>query len=281
MKKDGYRVRHVANAGLLFEAEGLLLGIDVFSRDDTGLYPDTPPAIRRELLEEIGECRLHTLIFTHGHGDHFCREDVLEAWGRNPGLRVVSTEAVAEELCRAGMPRECLQAVPGGIQGLSVPDGQKEGERGLPDPWGNPASALWMNFGVFRVGIFNSLHEGAQYAQVQNLTLLLEAGDQRWVVSGDAAASRELFSRVAAWAREIDWFFLPFPYVGLPSNRRMLEKELKIRHIFALHQPRPEADTQGWWEHAKAVCRQAKDELPMPLFPERPGQWYTLAGFED
>ncbi len=46
------RMRYVSNAGLVLEAEGESIGIDLFSRDSSGLYPDTPPEIRQELLEE-------------------------------------------------------------------------------------------------------------------------------------------------------------------------------------------------------------------------------------
>ncbi len=253
MKDVLCKVRYVSNAGILFDAEGQTLAIDVFSRDGTGLYPDTPPGVRKELLEEIGAGRLNMLLFTHEHGDHFFKEDVLEAWRRNPGLRVFSTEAVVEELSRLGIPGECLGAVSGGV----------------------------LDVGAFRVGVLDTLHEGAMYAHVRNLTYLIEAGKQRFVVSGDAAPCRELFAGIAAWSREIDWFFLPFPYVGLPSVRRMLEKELEIRHIFVLHQPRPEADAQNWAAHAKEVCGRAKDKLPRPLFPEGLGGWYPLISSGD
>ena len=270
-----HKARYVSNAGLLFETEGQMLGIDVFSQDGTGLYPDTPPGIREELLEEIQAGRLNTLLFTHGHGDHFHREDVLAAWRRDPGLRVISTEAVVEELSRAGMPGERLQAVKA-VPGMSALHGHTERGNALTGLAGEPVPVFWMSLGVFRVGFLNTLHEGAQYAHVQNLTLLIEAAGQRLVVSGDAAPSRKLFAEIAAWSRKIDWFFLPFPYVGLPSTRRMLEEELKIRHIFVLHQPRPEADTQNWAAHAKEICGRAKDKLPMPLFPQGLGEWYPL-----
>lgn len=243
-------VRYVSNAGLLFRVQDQLLGIDLFCRDSAGLYPDTTPKLRQELFKEIADGRLDTLIFTHGHEDHFCLEDVLEAGRQNSRLRIISTGQVIEELCKAGMPGENLIAV--------------------------SQSAFWLESGAFRIGAFYSVHEGAQYAQVQNLTLLMEASKQRWVVAGDAAPSGELFAKIGAWSKTIDCFFLPFPYVGLPSTRRMLGKELEIRRIFVLHQPRREADTQDWTGHARAVCRQAKDGLPMPLFPEGLGEWYSL-----
>ena len=50
MKDVLCKVRYVSNAGILFDAEGQTLAIDVFSRDGTGLYPDTPPGVRMDLM---------------------------------------------------------------------------------------------------------------------------------------------------------------------------------------------------------------------------------------
>lgn len=255
------RMRYVSNAGLVLEADGEAIGIDVFSRDPSGLYPDTPPGIREELLEEIERGRLGTLIFTHGHGDHFCGEDVWEAGRRNPKLSVISTEPVIRALGSAGSSagteeNKCCSL-------FSVPSQ----DTGAP---------FWIQTGPFRIGFLYTLHEGAQYAKVPNLTLLIEAAGQHWVVPGDAAAGRELFARIRQWSPVVDWFFLPFPYVGLLSSRRLLAESLEIRHAFVLHQPRPEADAQNWVGQAKRICRQAQDGLPDPVFPEELGSWYEL-----
>lgn len=274
MRSDTGCMRYVSNAGMVLLAGGQAVGIDVFSRDPAGLYPDTPPGIRRELLEEIERGNLKTLIFTHGHGDHFCREDVEEALGRNPDLQVISTDPVIEELTEIGAGKLLSgmgESLWEGTQLLSerrrLRAVTREETRSGP---------FWMKLGSFRVGFLHTIHEGVPYAQVPNLTLLIEAAGQRWVVPGDAAPGKELFTQIAGWSSRIDWFFLPFPYVGLGSVRRLLEDLLDIRQIFVLHQPRREADEQNWREQARRICRQARDGLPMPVFPEEPGGWYRL-----
>ena len=249
MQAESCAVRYVSNAGLILVRKGTSIGIDCFSKDQTELYPDTPLKVREELLKEIEEGNLDTLIFTHEHGDHFCHEDVKAAYERNNKLQIYSGRQVVEILCKNGIPRNNLVE----IQAFE-----------------------WREFGSFRVGFLDSLHEGQQYVNVRNLTLLIEAGERRIVVSGDAAPCIELFERIGEWSRRIDCFFAPFPYVGLHSTRKMLAETLDIQKIFVLHQPRKEADIQNWIENTKKLCQQAKDELPVPIFPAKLGDWYKI-----
>ena len=89
---------HTGNAGVVIQVLNIeekgcaAIGFDVFARQPGGLYPDTPEAIRQELLRDIREKKLGTLVFTHEHADHFCPEDVAEALKMNPDLRIISTE---------------------------------------------------------------------------------------------------------------------------------------------------------------------------------------------
>lgn len=280
------RMRYVSNAGLVLETEAEAIGIDLFSRDPAGLYPDTPPGLCEELLEEIGRGKIRALIFTHEHGDHFCREKVWEALGRRPGLPVLSTKPVIQTLEYNGRERQNWSILAGsegrqadgkpGENNIYLENGEKECRGLYPVPAAENGEPWWVQLGPFRIGFLYTAHEGAQYAEVANLTLLLEAAGRHFVVPGDAAASQELFARIRAWSPTIDWFFLPFPYVGLRSSRRMLAEALEIRRAFVLHQPRPEADTQNWVKQAKMVCSRSQDGLPKPVFPEKLGEWYEL-----
>lgn len=242
-------MRYVSNAGIVLASEGICIGIDCFSRDTEKLYPDTPPKIREELLREAEAGNLDILIFTHEHGDHFCAEDVKEAWKRNPNIEIYAGDKVTEILCQAGIPQKNLVKIQAPVRKA---------------------------FGNFQIDFLDSLHEGEQYADVPNLTLLMKIGEKHLVITGDAVPCEELFQKIGAWSEELDWLFAPFPYVGLRSNRRMLEKHLDIANIFVLHQPRKEADVLNWVDSAKKVCEHAKDSLPKPVFPEEPGGWYVL-----
>ena len=124
--------------------------------------------------------------------------------------------------------------------------------------------------------LFNSPHMGEQFADVQNLVCLLEAGGKRILLPGDARPDAELFERTASWSPVIDWLIGPFPLLGLPSTRKRIAAALTVRHALAVHLPRPERDIHGWRASAAKVCERASDGLPMPLFGDVPGQTYLL-----
>ena len=252
------QITHTASSGVLINIEETYLGVDLFSRDPDELYPDTPAKLKKELLQMIEQGKMQTLLFTHGHGDHFCLEDVMEALGRDPGLTIISTEEVIQRIRKqaevAGYAAGCnLVAI--------APTEQENRKVVLPG---------------IAMELFNSKHMGEQYIDVQNLAALLEVGGRKLFIPGDAWPTKELFERAARWSEELDLMVAPFPLIGLPTTRRLIDKSLKVKQILAVHLPRPQKDAQGWAASAKAVCARAKDGLPMPEFGEVLGKTYEI-----
>jgi L-ascorbate metabolism protein UlaG (beta-lactamase superfamily) len=195
------------------------------------------------------ELKLDILIFTHEHEDHFCAEYVKEAWERNPQLITYSTERTIQTLRDIDISEDNL---------YQVADGEEIEIDGL------------------HITFMQSIHEGDQYADIKNLTLLIGIEDKHLVITGDAMPCQELFEKIAAWSTNVDWLFTPFPYVGLRSTRKLMKEHLDIQNIFVLHQPRKEADVQNWVASTKRLCEVAKDELPQPVFPDELGRWYSI-----
>lgn len=245
---------HTASAGIVIyieEKDGV--GFDVFARDPGKLYPDTPEPVRQQLLSQIETGRIGTLVFTHEHGDHFHLEDVLETLRRNPGLRIISTEKVIRQI-RAREPEAGR---------LTAVAASEEKYR-------------MINLPQMQLTLFNSVHMGEQYADVQNLVCLLEVDGKRILIPGDARPERQLYGRAAAWSKEIDWLIGPFPLLGLPSSRRQICACLKLDHVLAVHLPRPEKDREGWRNNAGQLCETAADGLPVPVFGDELGKRYEL-----
>ncbi len=268
--------RHTGNAGLLIhliniertaggkaenttenetgiETAESSIGVDVFCRHRKGLYMDTPETEQDFLLSQIEKGRLRTLVFTHEHDDHFCLEEVLEALRRNPELRIISTRRVIREIR--------VHSTDGILTEIS-PE-----EKGMLETEPEPG---------IRLTLFNSPHMGEQFGDVQNLVCLLEAGGRKLMIPGDARPDPELFLRAASWSPVIDWLIGPFPLLGLPSSRKKIAAALTVRHVLAVHLPRPEKDVHGWRASAVKVCERAGDGLPMPLFGDVIGETYSL-----
>ena len=244
----GMKMRYVSNAGIIFEKNGIHIGIDCFCKDEYGIYPDLEEGLKEELLNGIEDGILSVLIFTHEHSDHFCAEDVKAACDRNSELQIWSGKSVLQSLKEVGVPSEQLQEV---YPSQTYEIGQ-----------------------TMEIQFLQTLHDGDQYAHIQNLTVLINIGKKSIAVTGDAMPRKELFQEIARWNKKVDWLVAPFPYVGLRTARRAINDSLEIRDIFVLHQPKE--DTQKWVENAKNMCEQAQDKLPYPIFPNGTGEWYEI-----
>ena len=250
---------HTGNAGIVIQVHNIeekssgAIGFDVFAKQPGGIYPDTPEAIRQELLRDIREKNLETLVFTHEHADHFCPEDVAEALKMNPDLRIISTEETIRRI-------RALEPEAGRLTAVAASE-QKYRVVTLPG---------------MRLTLFNSIHMGDQFANIQNLVCLLEAGGKRLMLPGDARPEKLLYERAAAWSKKMDWLIGPFPLMGLPSSRRLIARYLELEHVLAIHLPRPDKDTEGWRKNAQHICETAGDGLPVPVFGDEPGKHYEL-----
>ena len=247
------KMRYVSNAGIVFETNEISIGIDCFCKDETGMYKDLEFHVKEDLFSEIEKGKLRVLIFTHEHSDHFYMEDVREACRKNKELKVWAGENVVRILEQAGVCAQQLVRVHPSCE--YIPDNEE---------------------GNVRIQFLNTLHDGEQYADVQNLTLLINIGRKSMVITGDAMPREGLFEEIGRWEKEIDWLIAPFPYVGLRTARKAISENLDVKQIFVLHQPKEEADVQNWVANTKKVCEQARDKLPYPVFPNTIGEWYEI-----
>lgn len=243
------RIKYVGNAGVILETEETCIGVDCFSKDELGIYPDLLPKERELLLQMVEDGTLNTLIFTHEHSDHFFSKDVKEACERNANLKVVTGQACINLLYKERIREEQLVEL---------------------------APPCEVSFGDCEVIFFRTVHDGEQYAHVENLTLLIKIGRKTVVITGDANPSEELFEKIGEWSKSIDLLIAPFPYVGLRSARRAMAKHLDVKAITATHEPQPEKDVFGWMASAEKVCKQATDGLPVPVFSKKQKEWHCL-----
>lgn len=243
------RIKYVGNAGVIIETEETCIGIDCFSQDDQGIYQDPSPEERDFLFQLIEKGRLNTLIFTHEHSDHFVAKDVKAACERNANVKVLMGKAGIDLLYKENIPHEQLVEI---------------------------TSLQEIMIGDCKVTFLRSQHDGDQFVHVEHVTLLIYIEGKTVVITGDALPSEKLFREIGEWSRDIDLLIAPFPYVGLHSARRAIAKNLDVKAIVAIHEPRPEKDTLGWVASAEKVCNQAKDGLPTAIFSKKQKEWHCL-----
>lgn len=248
------RMRYVSNAGIILETEETSIGIDCFCKDENHMYQDLEPAMKEELFDEIEKGKIKQLVFTHGHSDHFCAQDVAEACKRNSQLEILAGKQVITELKKQGVSEKQMTEI-------ALIEEQVLKKQICRD---------------LHIRFLETLHDGEQYMDVQNLTLLINIGSKTLVITGDAQPRQELFREIQKWSAQIDWLLAPFPYVGLHTARKAISENLSVKQILVLHQPKEEADAQKWVVNTKNVCKQAQDDLPYPVFPERTDKWYEI-----
>ena len=245
----GMRIKYVGNAGVIIEADKTCVAVDCFCRDEFGIYPNLSAEEKESLFEMIENGNLKTLIFTHEHSDHFFASDVKVACEKHSDLKVLSGKKVIDLLYKERIPSEQLVEI-------EPPRSVQEGE--------------------LEIAFIKTEHDGDQYAEVENLTLLISIGRKKVVVTGDAKPSEALFAKISDWSKEVDLLIAPFPYVGLRSARKEMAKILSVGTIVATHEPRPEKDTLGWLKSTEKVCAQANDGLPAPVFSKKQKEWLCL-----
>lgn len=260
---------YVCNAGILLSWKGYTAAIDVFANDPDGIYMDTPSHWKEKIFGLAAAGRLPFLAVSHEHADHYCREDVLrtvEESRKNAHLTgILTTRPVAEDL----LEHSCVNYRNILRQNMLVLPETEEGCT-FDFSFGNSSDAAQLH-----VQALNVRHDGKQYASVQNILLLAEFRTEgqavKIVVPADASPTPELYRRIARWSREIDWLIIPFPCIGKTSARRALAGALTVHHIAAYHFPAAGRDEQGWYAHTEALCREADDGLPYPVFLREPG----------
>ena len=251
---------YLANAGVLLEADGACVGIDVFPCEPSGIYPDLSGLQFKKVLQKIAAGKLCALLFSHGHADHFNLEMTVKAvqtaCENHHPLTIFSTRHVTDQLRRAMVPETMLRWPGSGWEqgnAFTFPD--------LSD-WSVHAEIV--------------PHDGAQYADVENLVFVLRHADKTLVFTGDAKPERALFERLASAARQIDWLFVPFPYYGRQTVRRMIRERLTVENTALMHFPIPGKDPDGWIPRTMQVCAAAKDGLPDPVCFKTPGEMILL-----
>lgn len=217
----------MTNSGLYLYCQGTGLLIDgLYGRGPYQCFSHFPEQLHRQMVEGTGLfAHLDSLLFTHAHGDH-CDPDQLYY------LRITRPELPVYGYGMRGNTWEML-----------------EGERGRPR----------LKTGPFTVKVLDTVHEQAggncdkALFGLPNCMLLLETGEERFLLTGDAVLGGKEAEAVEEFGTLDAVFSNP---LQLATHRKCeFYRRVSMKRLLLTHLPAPADDWCGYWTLARQVRR--------------------------
>lgn len=267
---------YISNAGVMLSLNGKRLLIDPLTMPDNQIYVDTEPGIRGALLENMAPYNdVDVVLVSHHHRDHFHAESVLELLKAQPGAQLVSTPEVVRRVLEAAKG----EAAGGDWAGLSmIADTSLSLERLTAVDLSIGGSVSMEICGV-GLQVFRTLHDGEDYAEVPNLMFLIESGltvahlgDSAPVPGNfDGAAFADTIAR-----QPIDLLIANFPYIAIPSARKLVAEVLKPAALAVVHFPDPHKEAAHWTAVAKKSFARVRESYLQAVLLETLGACVAL-----
>jgi len=249
--KEVVRITYISNAGILADFGGKKILIDGLYNSKVPFFRNLPPEIKKQVLGGIPPFdNISLLLFTHEHTDHFEAISTAEFLRQEKNAYLIGNRKVVGEVTRLDpdLDKKCL------FVDLA------------------PGNSAYININSINVKMISLWHEGKEYADVQNIAFLLEAAGKKVLHVGDAKPSVENFAPFPLAGAGIDLLVAPFPFLSLPSARKVIEKYLKPRKIAVIHLPHREDDRFGWINATKKSFDRVKDDFFETVVFERFGE---------
>ena len=251
MKKNICKITYISNAGVLITLGDKKILIDGLCDSETPMFKNPPSDLKKKIVANMPPFdNIDIMLFTHHHSDHFDPISITEYRKQNKHTAIlVNHEAIRKLdsfLTGYEFPR-CIKC--------DIPLGSRE------------------CFHVHGINIeaISLLHDGKEYEDVQNIAYLIEAGKNTILHVGDAKPTAENYLNLNLTKKNIDLLIAPFPYIGLPSGRRVIEKYIKPKMIMPVHFPYKELDNGGWISATKKSYMMVKETFIETIFLEKIG----------
>lgn len=120
------------------------------------------------------------------------------------------------------------------------------------------------------------LHEGKEGENLQNIGFLIEIEGKKLLHIGDAKPVKENFISLDFIEKNLDLLIAPFPYVGIPASRRIIERYIQPKKIIAIHLPYEALDDYHWINTTKKSYSRVQDRFIETIFFEEIGSTTTV-----
>ena len=247
------KITYLSNAGVMLAIADKKILVDAFCNSTIAMYKNLPPEIREQIINgNVPFDNIDLLLITHHHADHFDPIGVVRFLKSNQNTILISTSEVISQI---------------NTQFPEIEKGR------LIEPSG---AGEIIQINNINVQTFSMLHDGKDYWDVDNLAYLLEVNGIKILHVGDAKAIKENFISLNLTAKEIELLIVPFPYVGLPTGRQLIDKFINPKKIAAVHLPYRELDHDHWIDTTIKNYMKVKDDFTKVIFMEEIGHCIIL-----
>jgi L-ascorbate metabolism protein UlaG (beta-lactamase superfamily) len=251
------KVTYLSNAGVLVELDDQKILIDSLCNSTIPLYRNPPAATREQMILGVSPFdNIDCLLFTHHHSDHFDPEGAAVFLRHHKEAFIISTSAVISQISDQLSHMESKRLVALDTTGEVLQDIQING---------------------IKIRSVAMRHDGEQYRDVPNLAYLIAAAGKKILHVGDAKPIPENYLELNLAAENIDLLLAPFPYVGLPKGRQVIEAYIKPKKIAVIHLPVREFDHGGWINSTMKNYLKVKNDFTETVFFEDTGDYTTIS----
>jgi L-ascorbate metabolism protein UlaG (beta-lactamase superfamily) len=250
------KVTYLSNAGVMLELRGHKILIDSLCNSTIPLYKNLPAATREQMILGLPPFdNIACLLFTHHHCDHFDPEGAACFLRYHKDTFIISTPDVTSQISGRlpGMENKSLitaDTSSGALQDIKIN--------------GINIRAVAMR------------HDGERYRDVPNLAYLIATAGKKILHVGDARPIPENYRRLNLVAQNIDLLLAPFPYVGLPKGRQVIEEYINPKKVAVIHLPIRELDRDGWINATMKNYLKVKNDFVTTVFFEDSGDYMMI-----
>lgn len=247
-------IRYIANAGFLIEYMGKKIMIDAIHVKQIDPYYNIDNQTINKIINGVPPFdNISLFLFTHYHPDHFDGEAILQTLSNHPNTKLFSSKQTVEYL-----------------KGLSLYDISLEQQLIYDELELNTIKDF--NINGIRFSALSLTHDGKNFKDIVNFAYLLNFKGQRIYHCGDAKPDLKNYENLGLNKLHIDYALLGFPYITLPSARKVINEYIKPEKVLLMHMPNKEKDEYNWLESIYKVVDRYGDQLPELILCEEPNK---------
>lgn len=254
--KQSYKITYISNAGVMLEFDDKKILIDGLCNSVMPIFKNPPVKIRKQIILGIHPFNnIDIMLFTHHHSDHFDSKSTIEFLKRNENTTIISTHEAILKINSRLSDKESSRLIKPNLDLGSIENVEVNG---------------------VNIQTISMIHEGKEYADVQNFAYLIDVNGKKILHVGDAKPIEENYINLNLIHKNIDLLIVPFPYVGIPAGRQVIEKYIKPKKIAAIHLPYKELDSYGWIGATKRSYNRVQNDFIETVFLEDIGDSISI-----